>query len=176
MTILIRKTIKDENRAICDEIDSIKKLRDNNDTMLSRLLDLYVDKMIDRDDYDLKKKEGLATRQKLVQQYSCFEAFDLSLIEKFDHLVKLLTNLSETYKTGDDTTKGYILKCSLVKLDIDDEKRLTVHEKEPFYWLSLINFQYGASDSTPVKLSPLMSLLVYLQKSSLSDIQALCKY
>jgi hypothetical protein len=131
----IRETIKDENRAICDESDKIKKLRDVNDSKLSRLLDLYMDKQIERDDYESKKKECLEVRQKLLDESACFDAFDLSLVEKFDTLVQLLTNLSQTYKEGDDTTKGYILKCALVQLDIDEEKALTVHEKEPFKWL-----------------------------------------
>jgi len=168
----IRETIKNENRAICDESERVKKLRDTNDSKLSRLLDLYMDQHIERDDYESKKRECLETRQKLLDESACFDAFDLSLVEKFETLVQLLGNLSQTYQTGDDTTKGYILKSVVVQLDIDDEKSLTVHEKEPFYWLSICDFANGAPDITAVQ-SPLMSLLRYLQKTSLQEIRAI---
>ena len=42
------------------------------------------------------------------------------------------------------------------------DKSLKIKEKEPFYWLSLLNVPFGAGNGTPIELlrSPLMGFLL----------------
>ena len=45
------------------------------------------------------------------------------------------------------------------------DKSLKIKEKEPFYWLSLLNVPFGAGNGTPIELlrSPLMGFLLCLR-------------
>ena len=80
---------------------------------------------------------------KYTDEIAGFSGFDGTVAEEFSELVKLVKDIVGVYRGGDDTTKGYILKGGLVKLEIDEQKRLKVHEKEPFSWLSSYNLSIG---------------------------------
>ena len=45
------------------------------------------------------------------------------------------------------------------------DKSLKIKEKEPFYWLSLLNVPFGAGNGTPIELlrSPLMGFSLCLR-------------
>ena len=47
------------------------------------------------------------------------------------------------------------------------DKSLKIKEKEPFYWLSLLNVPFGAGNWTPIEFlhSPLMNFLLCIGKN-----------
>lgn len=45
---------------------------------------------------------------------------------------------------GDDEIRGVLLLSTIIKLKIDDEKRLYIKQKEPFQALSECIFTYGS--------------------------------
>ena len=47
------------------------------------------------------------------------------------------------------------------------DKSLKIKEKEPFYWLSLLNVPFGAGNWTPIEFlrSPLINFLLYFREN-----------
>lgn len=129
---IIRNEINQEYEATIFELNESKKLKSENEAKLSRLINLYSIGGITDVEYQKARLELLAIKSKLDDEENGFTALELSLVEKFNTLVKLLGNLSVAYKTGDDIQRGLILRSALVKLEIDSEKRLQVQQKEVF--------------------------------------------
>ncbi len=148
----VREHILRENGSIIEERKRVEKQLSTIRERKSRLLALSLDGAIDSEDYAEAKRTLIFSEQKLVEELQCLIGMDAAIEEEFREMVKLLKDLSIAYKTGDDHLRGVILKEALVKLEVDEKKRLQVHEKEPFAWLSASTIPLGKAtgNRTPV--------------------------
>ena len=145
----ILKEIHEGNNAVLAERTKLEKKIAELKKKKKNVASMYMDGKVDEEDYQDKIKEIALAEMKYVDDLDGLAWFDLVLEEEFSELVKLIRNLDGYYKLGDDDTKGCILQNALVKLEIDEQKRLIGHEKEPFTWLSSLNTSnwYSQRDS-----------------------------
>ena len=98
--------------------------------------------------FDLQKQEIFAEKDRIQEKINKLSAFETADLFKFEKIIELVSNLLPAYKNGDEYTKGLIVRAGFIELLIDDEKALKIKEKEPFYWLSLLNVQGGRGSWT----------------------------
>ena len=98
--------------------------------------------------FDLQKQEIFAEKDRIQEKINKLSAFETADLFKFEKIIELVSNLLPAYKNGDEYTKGLIVRAGFIELLIDDEKALKIKEKEPFYWLSLLNVQCGRGSWT----------------------------
>ena len=98
--------------------------------------------------FDAQKIELIKEKTKIIEKLQAFSAIGMADLEKFQKIIELVRNLIGTYKTADSITKGAIIRASIIELKVETDKSLKIKEKEPFYWLSLLNVPFGAGNGT----------------------------
>ena len=97
-------------------------------------------------------------------------------LERFQKIIELIRNMIAFYKNGDNFQKGLIIHNSIIELQVEQDKLLKIKEKEPFYWLSLLNVKSDAPDFTNIEqckkiiICLLMSIREYKEIEKLQEM------
>ena len=144
----IENTLFKDARALLEEKKFYEKKLEEISTSEFNLAKLCSKWKISEDMFDAQTREFIGDREMLNGKLQKLSGFWIASMEKFKKTIELVRNIYQFYKTADDITKGGILRASIIELRIETDGSLTVHEKEPFYWLSILNVPFGASNGT----------------------------
>ena len=144
----IHDSLFQEMRAILSEKAIYEKQLKNLDQQDFNLAKFLSMGKISIEMFDAQKIELIKEKTKIIEKLQAFSAIGMADLEKFQKIIELVRNLIGTYKTADSITKGAIIRASIIELQVGADKSLKIKEKEPFYWLSLLNVPFGAGNGT----------------------------
>ena len=144
----IENQLFSEQKAINEEKNRYEKKMQDLVVQEFNLTSIFSKGKISEEMFDLQKQEIFAEKDKIQEKINKLSAFETADLFKFEKIIELVSNLLPAYKNGDEYTKGLIVRAGFIELLIDDEKSLKIKEKEPFYWLSLLNVQGGRGSWT----------------------------
>ena len=144
----IENQLFSEQKAINEEKNRYEKKMQDLVVQEFNLTSIFSKGKISEEMFDLQKQEIFAEKDKIQEKINKLSAFEAADYFKFEKIIELVSNLLPAYKNGDEYTKGLIVRAGFIELLIDDEKSLKIKEKEPFYWLSLLNVQGGRGSWT----------------------------
>jgi site-specific DNA recombinase len=101
-------------------------------------------------------------RKRLSKELEGFSKMNFASIEKFRKTIELVRDLYQFYKNADSVTKGLLIREWIIELKIETDGSLIIHEKEPFYWLSILNVPFGAPSWDEYR-TPLMRLMIAIE-------------
>ena len=169
----IRGDLFKEADALLDEKKSVEKKLEELSRTEYWLTTLCGKWKISEEMLTKQVEDIIKERKKLTKELNDLGKMNYASIEKFRKIIELVRDLYQFYKTADAVTKGSLIREWIIELRVETDGSLTVHEKEPFYWLSILNVTFGAGSWDACR-TPLTRLMLAIEKEW-DTIERLCK-